>query len=322
MSALSCLQRFHLRSCSSTAAGVAGAPVPAKKVLVRRAVRTWVRVSEPAYDEEGEHQARLTASMHQAQAPEQQQQQQQQQLRPRNQSPLKYAQMGHSRFGRGAPHVCYSQLGDNGVFYMKPEADELLGDWQQWLHQQQLQHQQHWQQQRQQLQAWAHAQGSGSRQVPLQGLGFRAADAAATAAPGSHDPATAAQANSSSSSSATIASNARASKEGADRRRLLDGMLSSTAAGGMAGLAAAAAAALGVGNSSGSGDSSGSGGGSGGSSSSGGHLRAGGSGPLARVQHLLLGMVIGAVGSVLLMLYCKAVLAALLLCYAGFALGM
>jgi hypothetical protein len=40
------------------------------------------------------------------------------------------------------------------------------------------------------------------------------------------------------------------------------------------------------------------------------------------MQHLLLGVAVGVVGFVLMMLYCKAVLAALLLCYAGFVLGM
>jgi hypothetical protein len=103
-------------------------------------------------------------------------------------------------------------------------------------------------------------------------------------------------------------------------------MLGSTAAvgvGAVAAIAAAAAAALHAGGGCGGGSGS-SGGGSGGGSSSngGGQMHASSAGGPARLQRLLLGVAVGAVGLVLVMLYCKSVLAALLLCYAGFVLGM
>lgn len=33
-------------------------------------------------------------------------------------------QMGHSSFGRGAPHVCYMQLHDQGVFYSRADQQQ------------------------------------------------------------------------------------------------------------------------------------------------------------------------------------------------------
>jgi hypothetical protein len=156
--------RYCVHACGSAAAGAGVAPV----LAVQRNVRTSFRVSEQVNADEDDEKPLQAALEQQAQNLEYSQQQQQH-LDRSNSYPLKYAQMGHSRFGRGAPHVCYLQTGDSGVFYIKPEVDELLDNWQQWLEQQQRQHQQHWQQQRQQLQAWARAQSSGSREILLQG---------------------------------------------------------------------------------------------------------------------------------------------------------
>jgi hypothetical protein len=103
-------------------------------------------------------------------------------------------------------------------------------------------------------------------------------------------------------------------------------MLSSTAAAGVgavAALAAAAAAAFhAAGGGGGSSRNSGNGGGSSSSGGGGGQIHPREAGRTVRLQRLLLGVVVGAVGLVLVMLYCKSVLAALLLCYAGFVLGM
>lgn len=52
---------------------------------------------------------------------------------------FKYAQLGHSRFSRGSPHVCYWHLDGKGMFYVKPEWYELVAGWQDWLHAQQQQ---------------------------------------------------------------------------------------------------------------------------------------------------------------------------------------
>lgn len=80
--------------------------------------------------------------------------QQQQAARRSNPYPLKNVQLGHSRFSRGAPHVCYGQVGSSGIFYIKPEVDELIDDWQQWL----AQPRQYWQQRQQQFERWATSQ--------------------------------------------------------------------------------------------------------------------------------------------------------------------
>lgn len=53
--------------------------------------------------------------------------------------PLMYAQMGHSSFSRGAPHVCYWHLNGSGVFYMKPDGEELMANWKHWWTDQQHQ---------------------------------------------------------------------------------------------------------------------------------------------------------------------------------------
>lgn len=91
----------------------------------------------------------------------------------------------------------------------------------------------------------------------------------------------------------------------------------------MAAAAALAAAAFfaGGGRNNGGGGSGGSSGSSG-SSSGGGHAHALDAGRPPKLQRLMYGVVAGAVGLVLVMLYCKSVLAALLLCYAGFVLGL
>lgn len=40
---------------------------------------------------------------------------------------------------RGAPHVCYWHLDGKGLFYVKPDVDEMVRGWQLWLQQQRQQ---------------------------------------------------------------------------------------------------------------------------------------------------------------------------------------
>jgi hypothetical protein len=40
---------------------------------------------------------------------------------------LKYAQNGHSRFGRGAPHLCFGDFGGWSIFYVQPSVLADLG---------------------------------------------------------------------------------------------------------------------------------------------------------------------------------------------------
>jgi hypothetical protein len=40
---------------------------------------------------------------------------------------LKYAQMGHSSYGRGAPHICYMQVGNQGLFYSRAHQEQDQG---------------------------------------------------------------------------------------------------------------------------------------------------------------------------------------------------